>query len=276
MRAAGIRRKPEEQKILLYSGCCASGTEVEMRIYPAIDIRGGKCVRLRQGLFTDMTVYNDDPVEVAKGFLKAGAEYIHVVDLDGALAGHGVNTGVISDIAKATGLPVQTGGGIRSLENIEEKLGAGVTRVIIGTKAVREPEFVREAIEKFGADRIVAGLDGKNGLAAVAGWETESDLDIITLALKLKGYGLKTVVYTDIARDGMLTGPNFEYTKRLVDETGLDIIASGGVGSDDDIDMIAKAGVEGVITGKAIYEGRINLERVLSRYRTVPAENSEI
>lgn len=240
--------------------------DFNMRIYPAIDIRGGKCVRLRQGMFADMTVYNDDPVEVAKGFLSAGAKYIHVVDLDGALAGCGVNNEVISAIARETGLPVQTGGGIRTLENIKDKLDAGVARVIIGTRAVREPEFVREAIEEFGADAIVAGLDGKNGRAAVAGWEAESELEIVDLALKLKGYGLKTVVYTDISRDGMLTGPNFEYTKRLVDETGLDIIASGGVGSEVDIDMIAEAGVEGVITGKAIYEGKINLANVLSRY----------
>ena len=247
--------------------CRQKGMVFKMRIYPAIDIRGGKCVRLRQGMFTDMTVYNDDPVQVALGFKEVGAQYIHVVDLDGALAGHGVNAGVISAIAKETGLPVQTGGGIRTIDNIREKLETGVSRVIIGTRAVREPEFVKEAIEVFGAEHIVAGLDGKNGRAAVAGWETESELEIIDLALRLKGYGLKTVVYTDIARDGMLTGPNFEYTKRLVDETGLDIIASGGVGSDVDIDMIAEAGVEGVITGKAIYEGKINLPYILSKYR---------
>ena len=237
-----------------------------MRIYPAIDIRGGRCVRLRQGLFADMTVYNDDPVSVALGFKDAGAEYIHVVDLDGALEGYSVNAEVISRIAKETGLPVQTGGGIRTLENIETKLNAGVARVIIGTKAVREPEFVKLAIETFGAEHIVAGLDGRNGKAAVAGWEKESDLDIIDLALWFKGYGLQTVVYTDISRDGMLTGPDFDYTTRLVNETGLDIIASGGVGSEEDIDRIAEKGVEGVITGKAIYEGRIDLRRVLAKY----------
>ncbi len=239
-----------------------------MRIYPAIDIRGGKCVRLRQGVFDDMTVYGENPVAVALGFKEAGAKYIHVVDLDGALAGHGVNNAVISEIAKATGLPIQTGGGIRTLENIEDKLNAGVTRVIIGTKAVKEPEFVDEAIKAFGADRIVAGLDGKNGKAAVAGWEKDSDIEIVDLALHLKEYGLKTVVYTDIARDGMLTGPNFEYTSRLVKETGLDIIASGGVGSAEDIAAIEKAGVEGVITGKAIYEGKINLKEILTVYNT--------
>ena len=238
-----------------------------MRIYPAIDIRGGKCVRLRQGLFTDMTVYNDDPVQVALGFKEKGAQYIHVVDLDGALEGYSVNAEVIAEIAKQTGLPVQTGGGIRSLANIETKLKAGVERVIIGTKAVKEPEFMREAIENFGAEHIVAGLDGKNGNAAVAGWEKESGIDIIELALRFKDYGLKTVVYTDISRDGMLTGPDMDYTVRLVEETGLDIIASGGVGSEEDIDRIAEKGVEGVITGKAIYEGKIDLARVLAKYR---------
>ncbi|MBR4344843.1 MAG: 1-(5-phosphoribosyl)-5-[Lachnospiraceae bacterium] len=240
-----------------------------MRIYPAIDIRGGKCVRLRQGVFADMTVYNDDPVKVALGFKEKGAEYIHVVDLDGALEGYSVNAKVISDIARETGLPVQTGGGIRTLNNIEKKLQTGVARVIIGTKAVKEPEFVKEAIENFGAEHIVAGLDGRNGRAAVSGWEKESDMDIIELALQFKGYGLKTVVYTDISRDGMLTGPDFDYTSRLVSETGLDIIASGGVGSEDDIDRIAEKGVEGVITGKAIYEGKINLERVLKKYSSI-------
>ena len=239
-----------------------------MRIYPAIDIRGGKCVRLRQGVFADMTVYNDDPVKVALGFKEKGAEYIHVVDLDGALEGYSVNAQVISDIAKETGLPVQTGGGIRSLENIGKKLDAGVARVIIGTKAVKEPEFVRLAIETFGAEHIVAGLDGRNGKAAVAGWEKESESDIIELALRFKEYGLRTVVYTDISRDGMLTGPDFDYTTRLVNETGLDIIASGGVGSEEDIDRIAEKGVEGVITGKAIYEGKIDLARVLSKYNS--------
>lgn len=241
----------------------------EMRIYPAIDIRGGKCVRLRQGVYADMTVYNDDPVKVALGFREAGAEYIHVVDLDGALEGYSVNAEVISKIAKETGLPVQTGGGIRSLQNIETKINAGVARVIIGTKAVKEPEFMKEAIETFGADRIVAGLDGRNGKAAVSGWEKESEQDIIDLALQFKGYGLKTVVYTDISRDGMLTGPDYNYTSRLVKETGLDIIASGGVSSEEDIDRISEYGVEGVITGKAIYEGKINLARVLEKYSSI-------
>ena len=192
---------------------------------------------------------------------------IHVVDLDGALEGYSVNAEVISKIANETGLPVQTGGGIRTLENIETKINAGVQRVIIGTKAVKEPMFMKAALEKFGTDRIVAGLDGKFGRAAVSGWEKESEFDIIDLALKFKEYGLKTVVYTDISRDGMLTGPDYDYTARLVRETGLDIIASGGVGSEEDIDKIAEKGVEGVITGKAIYEGKIDLEKVLAKYR---------
>ena len=240
-----------------------------MTIYPAIDIRGGKCVRLRQGVYADMTVYNENPVEVAMGFKKSGASYIHVVDLDGALEGYSVNAEVISEIARETGLPVQTGGGIRSLENIETKIKAGVARVIIGTKAVKEPEFVKTAIENFGAERIVAGLDGRNGKAAVSGWEKESGMDIIELAGLFKSYGLKTVVYTDISRDGMLSGPDYEYTHRLVKETGLDIIGSGGISSEEDIDRIAEIGVEGVITGKAIYEGKIDLKRVLSKYKNI-------
>lgn len=239
-----------------------------MRIYPAIDIRGGKCVRLRQGVYADMTVYNENPIEVALGFKESGAEYIHVVDLDGALEGYSVNAEVISEIAKETRLPVQTGGGIRSLENIETKLNAGVSRVIIGTKAVKEPEFIKLAIERFGSDSIVAGLDGRNGKAAVAGWEKDSDVEIIELANLFKSFGLKTVVYTDISRDGMLSGPDYDYTTRLVKETGLDIIASGGISSEEDIDRISEKGVEGVITGKAIYEGKIDLRRVIAKYHT--------
>lgn len=232
-----------------------------MRLYPAIDIRNGKAVRLRQGSFSDVTVYNDDPLAIAREFLACKAEYIHVVDLDAARLGESVNSEIISRIAKETGLPVETGGGIRTFKNIELKLNAGVKRVIIGTKAVREPEFVGEAVKRFGSDAIVVGLDGRNGLAAVEGWEKESDASIIELAKTFGQMGVKTIIYTDISRDGMLTGPDIEYTERLVNETGLDIIASGGVSSSFDLERLCEIGVEGAIIGKAYYEGKIDLKK---------------
>ena len=235
-----------------------------MRLYPAIDIRGGRCVRLRQGNFEDMTVYNDNPAEVALEWKNQGAEYIHVVDLDGAQAGSAANLKSIEQIAKLTCLPVQTGGGIRSLDDIAARLNAGAARVIIGTVAVQNPEFVREAICKFGAERIVAGLDGRDGRAAVRGWEEESDRSILELAGMFAHMGAKTVIYTDIARDGMLSGPNIDYTQKLVQEAGLDIIASGGVACHDDLDRLCAIGVEGVILGKSLYEGTISLREELA------------
>ena len=238
-----------------------------MRLYPAIDIRNGKCVRLKQGDFNEVTVYNEDPVAVAKMWAEAGAEYIHVVDLDGALAGSAVNLKVIGDIAKQTGLPVQTGGGIRTLENIKDRLDAGVARVIIGTKAVTNPEFVAEAIEKFGADKIVVGLDGRGGMAATHGWEAESDKSIIDLARDFAKMGAKTIVYTDISRDGMLSGPDITYTEKLVNETGIDIIASGGIARPGDLEIIEEIGAEGAILGKSLYEKKIDLKTEIDKRR---------
>lgn len=237
-----------------------------MRIYPAIDIRNGKAVRLKMGNYDDMTVYGDDPVKIALDFKALGAQYIHVVDLDAARVGESENSKVIGRIAIETGLPVQTGGGIRSLENIETKLNAGVARVIIGTRAVQEPEFVGKAIERFGADKIVVGLDAKNGMAAVHGWEVESDKTVIDLAEQFRDMGVQTIVYTDISRDGMLSGPDVMTTEKLVDITGLDIIASGGVGSSFDLERLEEIGVEGVIIGKAYYEGKVDLKKEIPKY----------
>lgn len=237
-----------------------------MRLYPAIDIKNGKCVRLRQGSFADVTVYEENPVKVARAWKEAGAEYIHIVDLDGALEGRFVNADIIREIAGSVNIPVQTGGGIRSLENIRERLDAGVSRVIIGTKAVKEPEFVAEAVKIFGSECIVAGLDGKAGMAAVEGWEKYSEKTVIDLAFTMKNAGVNNIVYTDISRDGMLTGPDFGYTGRLVSETGLNIIASGGVSGMEDLERLSKMGVEGVIIGKALYEGKIDLKQAIMLY----------
>lgn len=238
-----------------------------MRLYPAIDIKNGKAVRLKQGDFNAQTVYDDDPVAVAKRWAEAGAEYIHVVDLDGALAGSAVNLKVIGDIVRTTGLPVQTGGGIRTLDNIRDRLDAGVTRVIIGTKAVTDPQFVAGAIKEFGADRIVVGLDGRGGKAATHGWESESDKSILELACDFAKMGVKTIVYTDISRDGMLCGPDIEYTAKLVKETGIDIIASGGISAPSDLDDAEKIGAEGAILGKSLYEKKIDLAAEINKRR---------
>lgn len=236
-----------------------------MRIYPAIDIKNGKCVRLRQGNFDDMTVYNDNPVEVAKEWIKNGASYIHLVDLDGAREGSGVNSDIIKEIANLSDVPVQTGGGIRTIEDIENKLALGVRRVILGTVAVKNPEIVKEAVEKFG-DEIAVGIDAKNGMVAVSGWEEVSEVSAVDLCVKMRDYGVKTIIYTDISKDGMMSGPNIEATKEIVDATGIDIIASGGVSGMNDLENVDKINAHGAIIGKALYTGAISLKEAVDRF----------
>ncbi len=238
-----------------------------MIIYPAIDLKGGQCVRLRQGDFAQTTVYSSDPVNMALHWQAQGAEYLHVVDLDGALAGTGVNTEVIRRICTALTIPVQTGGGIRIMADVEEKLAAGVSRVIIGTAAVKDPEFLRQAIETYGPDRIVAGIDAKNGMVALEGWEEESQVSAVELGKQMRALGLQTAVYTDISRDGMLSGCNVAETKKMMEQTGLDIIASGGISSIEDMQKVAEAGIPGVITGKAIYEGKLDLAAAIQYFK---------
>lgn len=196
-----------------------------MRIYPAIDIKDGNCVRLLQGRFSDVTVYGNDPVAMARKWESMGGEFIHVVDLDGALKGHGVNAEIIKNICSAVNVPVQTGGGIRTMEDIEAKLNCGINRVIIGTKAVSNPEFIREAVDKYG-DKIVIGIDAKDGRVAVEGWEKSSEFTSVEFAKKMVDLGVKTIVYTDIATDGTLQGPNVAAMKELASSVRADIIAS--------------------------------------------------
>lgn len=171
-----------------------------MRLYPAIDVKDGQCVRLKKGLFNEVTVYSERPYEIAKSFEEAGAQFIHTVDLDGALKGHGVNAETIKKICSSVNVPVQMGGGIRTLENIQEVLDLGVYRVIIGTKAVENPDFIKAAIDRFGAEHIVVGVDAKDGLVAIEGWEKVSDKTALSLALAMKDIGVQTIVYTDISR----------------------------------------------------------------------------
>ena len=237
-----------------------------MRLYPAIDIKNGQCVRLRQGVFDDTTVYANEPFEVAKEFEADGAKFLHIVDLDGALQGTGANVAALKKIVENVNIPVEIGGGIRTMEDIEHRLGLGVTRVILGTKAVESPEFVKEAVEKFGADKIVVGIDAKDGMVAIKGWETISNVDAVTLALSMKELGVKTIIYTDISKDGMLCGPNFAQTARMVEVTGMDIVASGGVSCMEDLVQLESIGVEGAILGKAIYEKRVDVKEAAARF----------
>lgn len=236
-----------------------------MQLYPAIDMKGGKCVRLTQGLFEHVKIYSDTPAEMAKLWVSQGATFLHLVDLDGALAGHSVNETAIREIVQSVTVPLQLGGGIRSAETVEAMLSLGITRCIIGTRAVQQPEFIRELIKQFGPERIVVGIDAKDGMAATEGWERVSSLTALDLCRQMKAFGVKHIVYTDISRDGMMTGPNISYTKRLTDETGLDIIASGGVSCMDDLIRLQNQGIHGAIIGKALYEHKISLPDALAR-----------
>ena len=237
-----------------------------MQLYPAIDMKNGQCVRLRQGAFKDITIYSDAPEKVAAHWQEKGASFLHLVDLDGALAGYSVNEEVIRRIADTVSIPIEIGGGIRSKEAVERMLDLGVRRVIIGTKAAEHPEFLRDMVRKFGEEAIVAGVDAKDGMVAVEGWEKVSSLTAQDLCLTMKEYGVRHIVYTDISRDGMLSGPNVEATRKLTEETGLDIIASGGVSCMEDLKRLHEAGIRGVIIGKALYENRIDLAEAVRLY----------
>lgn len=235
-----------------------------MQLYPAIDIKEGKCVRLTQGLFDQVKIYSDTPADMAKLWVEKGASFLHLVDLDGALAGSSVNEDVIRSIVQAVSVPVQIGGGIRNRETVQYMLNLGVARVIIGTKAVQNPEFIRELVEEFGSEHIVVGVDAKDGMVAIEGWEKVSSISALDLCKQMKEYGVRHIVYTDIARDGMLSGPNVMMTKKLTVETGMDIIASGGVSSMEDLCQLYEEGIKGAIIGKALYEKRIDLEEAVA------------
>lgn len=233
-----------------------------MRIYPAIDIKDGKCVRLFKGRFDEMTVYGDNPAQMAAKWEKEGGEFLHVVDLDGAKLGHGANAEVIKQICAAVKIPVQTGGGIRTMADIEAKLCCGINRVIIGTSAVRDEEFVREAVAKY-KEKIVIGIDATDGKVAIEGWEKVSELGAVEFAKRMEALGVQTVIYTDIATDGTLAGPNAAAMAEMVKNTHLDVIASGGIGNLDHIKALIPTGVEGVIVGKALYTNNVELSQAI-------------
>ena len=240
-----------------------------MIVFPAIDIKDGLCVRLMQGDPDRATVYDRDPVAVARHWEAEGAEWLHLVDLDGAFAKKPVNEAIILGIARSISIPVQVGGGIRTLENVDRYLSSGVARVIIGTAALRQPEMIEEACLRH-PHRVALGLDARDGNIAVEGWKESTQTDAVTLVLRFKDLELAAVIYTDIHRDGMQTGVNIEATRRLIERTGASVIASGGVSTMEDIERLlplASIGLLGVITGRAIYEGTLDLREAIAHAR---------
>lgn len=236
-----------------------------MLIIPAIDIKDGKCVRLRQGDMQEATVYSENPVEVARHWLGLGARRLHVVDLDGAVAGQPRNEALIKSIVDAVGdaIPVQLGGGIRDLDTIERYLDLGLSYVIIGTAAVKNPGFLQDACTAF-SGHIIVGLDARDGKVAVDGWSKMTRHDVVDLARKFQDYGVEAVIYTDIGRDGMLSGINIESTVKLARELTVPVIASGGLTGLADIEALCgveSEGINGVITGRAIYQGTIDFRK---------------
>lgn len=233
-----------------------------MELYPAVDVQGGRVVRLRQGAADDATAYADDPVAVAQGFARDGARWVHFVDLDRAF-GRGDNRALARAFLATVDVPVQVGGGLRSAVAIEEMLAWGATRVVIGTKAATDPALVEEVLARHGPERLAIGIDAKNGQVAVRGWTEVFDLTALQLAERVLTQGARTVIYTDVARDGMLTGPDVEGA-RAIAALGLDVIASGGVASLDDLRTVRAAGLAGAIIGRALYEGRFTLPEALA------------
>jgi phosphoribosylformimino-5-aminoimidazole carboxamide ribotide isomerase len=237
-------------------------------IFPAIDLKGGKVVRLQQGRADAETVYSDDPVAVARRWETEGARYLHVVDLDGAFEGEPRNWDSVRAILRAVQIPIQLGGGLRRRAQIEEALQMGVTRVVLGTKACDSPEFVRNLVSDVGA-RIVVGIDARDGLVAVKGWTEKTELSAVEFAQQISRLGVTNIVFTDVATDGMLAGPNYEAITRMCGAVTCNVIASGGVSKPDDVRRLQQIAQEqptknlvGAIIGKALYDGRINLEEL--------------
>lgn len=233
-----------------------------MLLIPAIDLKDGRCVRLRQGEIDDVTVFSENPSAIANQWFEQGAQRLHLVDLNGAFAGKPKNAAAISAIVNAVGneIPVQIGGGIRSMETIERYLDLGVEYVIIGTAAVKDPVFLQDACTVF-AGHVIVGLDAKDGKVATDGWSKITKHDVVSLAQRYEGFGVESIIYTDIGRDGMLSGVNIEATVRLAQAVNIPVIASGGVTNLDDIKAlleVEREGVEGVILGRSIYEGTLN------------------
>jgi len=237
-----------------------------MDLFPAIDIRGGKCVRLLKGDFAQETVFSDSPAQMARQWESEGARFLHLVDLDGARGGSPRNLEAVKEILAVVSIPVELGGGIRDLKTIEEVLGLGVYRVILGSIAVRSPELVREACARFG-ERVVVGIDAKHGMVAVEGWAETSTISATELAKKMADYGARTIIYTDIGRDGTLAGVNVEETAEVARTSGISVVASGGVKSLDDLRALKAReadGITGAILGKSLYMHTLDLKEALA------------
>ena len=234
-----------------------------MYIFPAIDLIDGKAVRLRKGDYNEVTVYSDSPADVAASFEQKGARFLHVVDLDGAKDGTTANFQTVRDIIERTGLSVEIGGGVRDIERVKKYMDIGVDRVIIGTAAVTDPEFLAEAVKLYG-DRIVVGVDVKDGFVAIKGWLEISEVSCFDFCEKLSKMGVNTVICTDISKDGMMSGTNVELYRQLKERFGMNIIASGGVSSIDDVRALSEMDIFGAIVGKALYTGDVDLERAIS------------
>ncbi len=233
-----------------------------MVILPAIDIKDGECVRLFQGVFSSAEKVAADPLETAKAFKAAGAEWLHMVDLNGAVQGVRVNSKIFIDAAKNSGLQVELGGGIRKMDDIDFYLQNGIARVVLGSAAIADPLLVKDAVKKYG-EKIAVGIDAKNGKAATGGWTEVSGVDYIMLARSMESLGVQTIIYTDISRDGMLSGPNLEQLNAINTAVKCDIIASGGIHNIGDIELLKQNGFYGAICGRSIYKGTLNLSEAI-------------
>ena len=236
-----------------------------MLLIPAIDLRNGFCVRLLQGESDKETVYSNDPAAMAITFEEAGAKRLHLVDLDGAFQGEGANISSIRSILKIVSIPVQIGGGLRTEEDIDRMLALGVSSVIVGTMAVKHPDVLEKLLKKYTDEQIILGIDARNRKVSIEGWKESTEIQDVKFALRWKNSGIKRVVFTDISRDGMLSGPNLAALREMAEHTGLKIVASGGISSMDDLEQLKTLepnGVDQAISGKAIYEGKIDLKRV--------------
>lgn len=234
-----------------------------MLIFPAIDIKNGECVRLKKGDMNTAHKVAENFLDTALSFKKAGAAWIHMVDLDGAVNGKRINTSVFTETAEKSGLKVEVGGGIRKAEDVEYYLSRGIERVIIGSAALNNPQLVSDCIKEYGAEKIVLGIDARNGMVAAEGWVKTSEISYIELAKRMEDKGVKYIIFTDIGRDGMLSGPNFEQLFALNDAVSCNIVASGGIKDIEDIKAVKEGGLYGVICGKSIYSGTLSLQEAV-------------
>lgn len=237
-----------------------------MDVIPAIDIRGGKCVRLEQGDYGRETVFGDDPVKMAVRWATLGAKRIHIVDLDGARDGSQANAEIVSRIVQTVDSAIQCGGGIRDIPTLKHTLEMGVNRVVIGTAAVKDPQMLRDAVAVAG-DRLIVSVDAREGLVSLEGWTESTDITALSLIGRLQGMGVQRIVYTDILRDGVKGGPNFEMYERLSAETSVKIVAAGGVSTVEDVRRLSEAGIDGAIIGRALYRGEIDLAEAFAAAR---------